>query len=98
MRIITIQPQTLPDLTRPYPFHIDADTGDVQRQDFWKGDPERLLGFQDSAEVQRVTLHRKEWSQNPQSAIGKYPVFITATGDLYNMNLPITETAERLEG
>ena len=29
----------------PYPYHIDSE-GNVLRQDFWRGDPSRLIGFQ----------------------------------------------------
>lgn len=76
---------------KPYPFHIDPKTGNVGRQDFWKGDPLRLLGFQDTAEVQRVTMFLEAFVADPPAAIGKFPVFIKKGGGIYSSIEPITE-------
>lgn len=52
--IITLQPSAHTDhitadgteLTQlPYPFHVDAATGLIGRQDFWRGDPLAVVGF-----------------------------------------------------
>lgn len=79
---------------KPYPYHIDSQTFDVGRQDVWNGDPARLLGFQYTAEDQRVTLFTKEWAQDPQLALGMYPVFVKANGGIYSMTLPVESVVE----
>lgn len=85
MATITIQPATLPDLTRPYPWHIDTATGDVGRQEFWKGDPYRLMGFQKASDsVQRVTVFLEDFTATPDKAIDMQPVFIRADGSMYS--------------
>lgn len=64
-----------PKLPLPYPYHID-DEGNVQRQDFWKGSPARLLGFQHGG-VQRISLTFRDWmAGDADAAIGLCPVFI----------------------
>lgn len=78
----------------PYPFHIDAATGDVGRQDFWKGDPARLLGFQKSADVQHVDLWLNDWAKSPAAAVGMFPVFVSKDGGMYNYTTPISDVTE----
>jgi hypothetical protein len=88
-RTFTIQPkQTSVMQPRPYPYQID-EAGDVLGQDFWKGDPAAILGFQPTQDDQRVTLFFSEFTENPMKAIGMFPVFITADGGMYNLNLSI---------
>lgn len=81
----------------PYPWHIDAETGDVGRQEFWKGTPARLIGFQDNADVQRVNLWLDDFAADPQKAVGKYPVFVKDNGDMYNTTVPITDVTDNKE-
>lgn len=94
-KTITIQPANTPtgdyDVSEPlpYPFHIDAETGDVGRQDFWKGDPLRLIGFQSTAETQRVDVHFEDFAAYPESAVDRFPVFVRADGTIYSMTNPI---------
>lgn len=73
---------------RPFPFPID-EYGAVLDQDFWKGDPYSLLGFQATAEEQRVSLFFREFTENPQQAVGMFPVFVKKGGGLYSFTLPI---------
>jgi hypothetical protein len=73
---------------RPFPFPIDQ-TGHVLDQDFWKGDPYSLLGFQATAEEQRVSLFFEDFTENPQQAVGMFPVFVKQGGGLYSLTLPI---------
>jgi hypothetical protein len=75
---------------RLFPYRIDAD-GDVLDQDMWQGDPAGLLGFQATREEQRVKLLFREFTENPQAAVGMYPVFVKQGGGLYNMTRPISE-------
>lgn len=81
-RIITLQPSSVVDritedgteLTRlPYPYHVTED-GDVLGQDFWRGEPEAVIGFQRDAAVQKVDLWWDEAVADPQRAVGMYPV------------------------
>lgn len=90
MRIITIQPAEVTDqiiedgteLTRlPYPFHIRED-GAIDRQDFWKGEPLALIGFQDQIDVLRVDLGLAEFWRYPQTAVGKYAITLDMDGTM----------------
>ncbi|MFS0885273.1 hypothetical protein [Aeromicrobium sp. 179-A 4D2 NHS] len=88
MSSVTIQPKTGDNLSRPYPFHIEED-GTVGRQDFWNGTPEKLVGFQNDADVQHVDVPVREFLADPDVAVGKYPVFIDADGSMWNYAAPI---------
>lgn len=89
MATIQIQPQEQPNFKLPYPYFIDTQTGDVGRQDVWKGDPRRLMGFQNRADVQRVDVFLEDFAANPEAAIGKYPVFLRDDATMYNTTTPI---------
>lgn len=86
-RVISIQPSMTPDMRRPYPFFIVGEgegSGLVLRQDFWKGEPYALMGFQDAFDVQHVDLHVRDFLAEPEKAVGKYPVFSDGnTGGFY---------------
>ena len=43
----------------PYPFHVDADTGDVRPGPQTGNEEWRLVGFQPDADTQRVDLWRE---------------------------------------
>ncbi len=82
MKIITVQPSPVVDhitpdgteLTRlPYPYHV-AEDGSVQRQDFWRGEPSAIVGFQRRVDVQSVDLYWEDAWKDPQKAVGMYPV------------------------
>lgn len=76
IRSITIQPASpeADPLLMPYPYHIEPD-GKVARQDFWKGRPLKLLGFNKTNQTGDISLMRSEWMKNPKRAIGMFPVF-----------------------
>lgn len=77
-------------MPRPFPYVINHETGDVSDQEFWKGDPARLLGFQADADVQRVNLFFEDWAAGDiQKAVGMYPVFVKANGGMYCLALPV---------
>lgn len=82
-----------PAKPKPYPYHIDPATGDVDRQDVWKGDPLRLMGFQAESDIQRVALHLKDFAADPQAAVGMFPVFLSADGGMYSLSAPIVSVA-----
>lgn len=77
-----------PKLPLPYPFHIEDD-GSVARQDFWRGDPAKLVGFQ-RGNVQRVVLTVEDWiAGDADAAVGLKPVFVDSDGDLWNDDRPV---------
>lgn len=83
MSLITIQPGQTSDATpdsfdpmlaMPYPYHILPDDT-VDRQDFWRGSPARLVGFQ-RGNVNRIVLDPATWRADPQKAVGLRAVFM----------------------
>lgn len=72
----------------PYPYHID-DTGVVLRQDFWRGTPSCLVGFQKYKTIQRVDVWFKDWFSEDVDVLGMYPVFLDAAGSLYTDTRPV---------
>lgn len=88
--LIQIQPSMHPDFFTPYPFVI-AEDGDVEGQDFWKGDPAVLVGFQDRFDVKLINLFPEDWWAEPQRAVNKYPVFTRADSTIYVSQVAIAE-------
>lgn len=83
-----------PMLRQPYPFHIGED-GAVQRQDFWRGEPSHLIGFQRDRNVQHVDLTTAEWFQQGKDvAVGMWPVFTDAGGGMWNLVQPVASVTE----
>lgn len=100
MDAITIQPgqpgegmNYNPSKSLPYPYHINPKNGDVDRQDFWRGDPSRLIGFQRTASFQSVSLWLEDFVADPQQAVGMFPVFAKTGGGMYNLSVPITSVS-----
>lgn len=85
---IKLQPKGKPAGALPYPFFIDED-GFVLRQEFWRGKPYKLLGFNDTPKAGDIKLMRKEFMFYPQAAVAMYPVFKDATDNWYTYDLPI---------
>lgn len=72
----------------PYPFHIEDD-GSVARQDFWRGEPARLAGFQ-RTEEQHVDVFAADWlADDSIDVTGMFPVFIDADGGMWNHAMPV---------
>lgn len=97
MRVITIQPSQGPNLapydprvSLPYPWHIDPQ-GQVTRQEFWDGEPAALIGFQRHASRRHVDLLARDWlaSDDPDQAVGMWPVFIDASGGMWSDIRPV---------
>ncbi len=76
----------------PYPFLIDTDTGNVGRQDFWKGEPAALVGFQRELTEQRIDITVSSFAQNPDTVVGMFPVFTNDAGNFYTLTTPVTST------
>ena len=86
--IARVQQKELPNHILPYPYFITGD-GFVGRQDFWKGRPYELLGFNDIPEPGQISLPFKDFKENTKSAIGKYPVFRDKNGSIKTHTNPV---------
>jgi hypothetical protein len=100
-KIITIQPGQITDniwvgrdesivegQMTPYPFSVDAATGDVEDQNFWKGDPKRVVGFQAYVDRQQVDLWWEDAAKTPDLIVGMFPVMVGPDG-LYTYTIAI---------
>lgn len=58
----------------PYPFFIEPD-GSVGKQEFWKGDPAKLIGFAKRIDRHEITLPFAKFWKQPGRCLGMYPVF-----------------------
>jgi hypothetical protein len=77
------------ELTKlPYPYHTDQD-GAIQRQDFWQGNPLRVVGFQKDLSVQQVDLWWKDALKDPQQAVGMYLVTQDKDGNCSSHNTAV---------
>lgn len=84
----------------PYPFHIDADTGQCVRGRGTEalGDvpagakPWVLVGFQ-RGNVQRLVMTVDDFVRDPQAAVGLVPVFADR-GSIFALTEPITDVTE----
>jgi hypothetical protein len=72
MATITIQPAQFEDLTLPYPFHVDSETGLIGRQDVWRGKVYAVIGFTDTPVPGTALTLWKDVAADPAKAIGKY--------------------------
>lgn len=94
-KIITIQPSNTPSgkydvhMAVPYPFHVGED-GMVGRQEFWRGDPKAVLGFQRDIDLMMVDLFWADAVADPEQMVGMFPVFTTSDGRWYTLRLPIS--------
>jgi hypothetical protein len=83
-----------PLLSLPYPYYITED-GSVDRQDFWKGEPSRLMGFQKDPDVQHVDILAEDWLKDDDIDVtGMFPVFVDEGGTMWRHQMPVVETAE----
>lgn len=89
MAVIKLQPSSFTDqivdgheLTKlPYPFYVEED-GSVQRQEFWKGDPYRVIGFQKDLARHEIDLLWQDATKDPQQVVGMYVVTADEKGDM----------------
>lgn len=66
--------------TLPYPYFISED-GSVGRQDFWKGNPKKLIGFSAEPEAGSIDLSVEELFRDAWNAQGLYAVFENEDGE-----------------
>lgn len=77
-----IQRAVLPDLSQPMPLHVLPD-GTITYQDFWRGDPQVLIGFVSDPDQPGIDLYRQAWVDgDPDAAVGMYAVCRTAPRSL----------------
>lgn len=79
---ITIQPagQNGSAGVMPYPYHVIVNGAWIARQDHWRGNPYKLIGFATNTRTRTVSLLFSDWVTDPGRAVGKYPVFESAGG------------------
>ena len=95
MKKIRIQPTEQRGGVWPYPYFIE-ENGNVGRQDFWKGKPEKLLGFSSKPEAGDISLNLEGFWKNPEAAIGMYPVFADKADKWVTNTIPV-ESVEILD-
>jgi len=64
----------LDPLKAPYPHHLD-EKGNVGRQDFWHGDPLRVIDFSRIKRAGTVTIYGFN-PKHTEELVGLYPVFV----------------------
>lgn len=64
----------------PKPFFVDGE-GYVGRQDFWKGNPFQIIGFQEDLDEMQIDLTWEEAISAPEQAVGMYLVAADERGD-----------------
>jgi hypothetical protein len=72
---VQIQQAVRDDDSTPLPLTIDQN-GYVGNQDFWRGDPWRLIGFTADPDEHVIDLQREEFLAEPGRAVGMHPVFM----------------------
>lgn len=88
---ITLHPAQKKNGVLPYPYFIDK-KGMVGRQDFWKGSPLKLIGFNGNPETghDSKTIDVKIFLKDPQKAVGLYPIFEHKDGEWFTYSDKIT--------
>jgi hypothetical protein len=82
------------ELTKqPYPFFVDED-GLVGRQDFWRGEPRRIVGVAADSAIHELTLRWNRVWADPQRAVGMYLVAEGSTGNWFTVDSAIESITE----
>lgn len=101
-RVLRVQPAEHTDqitddgteLTKqPYPYFVDGD-GMVGRQDFWRGRPVRMIGFAADSAKQEMTLWWPQVWDDPQRAVGLYPVVEYSSGTWFTVDTAVESITE----
>lgn len=95
-RQFQIQQEQREDGVLPYPFYI-SENGFVDRQDFWRGEPFRLVGFVDAPDSHDVTIDMDDFAAHPTAAIGKHPVLAYRDGTFFTYTGPVETVAPRIK-
>ena len=73
-KTIMIQPAEKVNGVLPYPYFINKN-GLIGRQNFWRGNPYKLLGFSIKPIAGNIELEFKDFWKKPKLAEGMYAVF-----------------------
>jgi hypothetical protein len=101
-RILRVQPAEHTDqitadgreLTKqPYPLFVSRD-GSVGRQDFWQGKPLCLIGFAADSAKREMTLWWPQVWDDPQQAVGMYPVVEHTGGTWFTWDSAVESITE----
>ena len=83
-----------PKQHKPFPYGIESD-GSVTQQEFWKGEPVRLMGFQRDADVQVVDLLAEDWLATDDPAPeGWFPVVLDKDGSMWTHRYPVQKRGD----
>jgi hypothetical protein len=80
--------QIVPMMKLPYTFAVKED-GSVDDQEFWRGDPAAVLGFQNDEEIQKIDVWWSDVVADPELAVGKFPVMREEGGNIYTYAVKI---------
>lgn len=81
----------------PYPFHVTED-GSIERQDFWRGDVYKVIGFTTSPERRRIDLYWPDVWMEPSKAVGMYLVTTDGAGTWSTHQTAIESAETRIIG
>jgi hypothetical protein len=95
-----LQPEEKQNGTLPYPYYVD-DHGLVGRQDFWKGTPHRLIGFNStpvsgSMDIATFIYTDEIPDEDMMLGVGSYPIFADAKDNWFTSGNQI-ESIERIK-
>lgn len=93
--MLTLQPAMLGDRL-PYPLHVQAD-GTIDRQDFWRGDPFRVIGLTLRPVPGDDLLEWRE-VESPDEIVGSYLVVTDVHGQWSTMTNRIGKVIDRDTG
>ena len=94
VRVITVQQATLSSGKMPYPFHV-TESGLVDRQDYWRGDPLLLIGFAADVEDRSIDVRAVDFVADPAQVHGMHPVFESVDGSWATWPGPVESTTVR---
>lgn len=98
---LTINRARSADGERPFPLTI-GEHGIVAWQDFWRGDPFRLVGFTETPDGHRIVLTCAQFlaetddEPEPRDAVGLFPVFADRDGGYATFTDPVESVSVSL--
>lgn len=97
MKTLILQPKTRANGQMPYPYFIEED-GNVGRQDFWKGEPLKLIGFDINPSdhgMSNKSVDLSDFIRDPEIAVNMYPIFEHKDGEWYTYEDKIKSVNEQ---
>jgi hypothetical protein len=78
---------------RPYPFHVQAD-GTILRQELWRGDPLRVVGFAKDLAVERIDL---DWGEARADHTRTHGMYVVTQNDKGGLSVHLGAVQSTLE-